>query len=269
MLGEDNVRNITFEEKDKRIILGLDVSTKCIGVSIIIDEGKEKPTIVQITHITPKVPKGVKGIEELFLKKRIFENEFLSTITNVGITDVIIEEPLLTSNNAYVVATLLRFNGMISDSIYEKLGVVPRFISSYDARMFAFPQLCAIRKYNRKGEEYPQTRIRKDLTDGNVVLFGNYPYDIDKKVIVMDMVNEMYDGMIEWKINKKGKLMKENYDACDSLVCALAYVNINHHGIEKPTIPMFHISNVDNGYHIEYQLKIWKTTFNKILDLTC
>ena len=31
-------------------------------------------------------------------------------------------------------------------------------------------------------------------------------------------------------------LEKENYDASDSLICALAFINVNRYGIEKPTI---------------------------------
>ena len=29
------------------------------------------------------------------------------------------------------------------------------------------------------------------------------------------------------------RLKKENYDACDSLVCVLAYININRYGIDE------------------------------------
>jgi hypothetical protein len=47
-----------------------------------------------------------------------------------NITTVVIEEPLLQSNNVNTVATLLRFNGMISKSVFDTLGVVPDFISS-------------------------------------------------------------------------------------------------------------------------------------------
>jgi hypothetical protein len=47
---------------------------------------------------------------------------------SVNITTVVIEEPLLQSNNVNTVATLLRFNGMISKSVFDTLGVVPDFI---------------------------------------------------------------------------------------------------------------------------------------------
>ena len=35
-----------MEEKKKRIIMGLDVSTACIGVSIIVDDGTDYGTLM-------------------------------------------------------------------------------------------------------------------------------------------------------------------------------------------------------------------------------
>lgn len=262
--------NIRIEDKiDKvhRVILGLDVSTSCVGASIVIDDGVSKPKIVKITHIAPKIDKSIKGIESLFIKKQIFEDEFLSTLTDLGITDVIIEEPLLSSNNISTVGTLVRFNGMVSDSIYRILGIVPRFISSYDSRMFSFPELCSLRKYNKKGKEYALDHIKKDIKANNLVLFGSYPYDIDKKNIMMNLVNDMYPD-IEWVYNKNGELKKENYDACDSLICVLAYINVNRFGIEKPIIMGSNVTVTDEGYNIEYNMKIWENVYSKTLFLT-
>ena len=245
------------EIKTPRIIMGLDVSTVCIGVSIVADFGEGKPEILKITHVSPKVSSKIKGIEALLLRKNIFENEFLTTLTDMGITDVVIEEPLLSSNNSYTVGTLLRFNGMICDSIYRVLGVVPQFISSYDARTYSFPNLLALRKFNKKGEELPVSQIKKAIKDNHVVLFGSYPYDVDKKVVMMNMVNEMYPN-IEWILNTKGEIKKENYDACDALVCVLAYININRYGVDKPIITQSIINNnFDNETNIEYTMKMW------------
>lgn len=252
-----------------RIILGLDVSTACIGVCVIRDDGSDKPTILSLTHKTPKVSKNIKGIEALFIRKRIFEEECLIEIKEkFDITDVVIEEPLLSSNNVNTVATLLRFNGMISDSIYSVFGIVPNFISSYDARMLSFPKLVALRKYNKKGVEYPIKHIENAVKKNNIVLFGSYPFDIDKKTVMMNMVNELYhDNEIAWTYNDKGELRKENYDACDSLICALAYVNINHNGIDKPSIVEYAITENDNNTVVQYKTKIWDKIFEKKLIL--
>ena len=70
---ENNIRYEELENKVHRVILGLDISTTCIGVAIIIDDGESTPNIVKLTHVTPKIPKGKTGIEALFLKKKVFE----------------------------------------------------------------------------------------------------------------------------------------------------------------------------------------------------
>lgn len=252
-----------------RIILGLDISTACIGVCIVKDNGVDKPEILYLSHKTPKVSRKIKGIEALFLRKKIFEEEFINEIsTKYEITDVVIEEPLLSSNNVNTVATLLRFNGMISEAIYRIIGVVPNFISSYDARMYSFPELVAVRKYNKKGEEYSLKHVNDALKKDNIVLFGAYPFDVDKKTVMMNMVNEMYgEEGISWVLNKDGELKKENYDACDALICALAYINVNHHGVEKPTIDNFNKEETDEEIIITYSTKIWDRIYKKTLRL--
>ena len=253
-----------------RIILGLDISTACIGVCVVKDNGSDKPEILYLGHKTPKISRKIKGIEALFLRKQIFEDEFIKEIaTSYTITDVVIEEPLLSSNNVNTVATLLRFNGMISEAIYRIIGVVPNFISSYDARMFSFQELVSLRKYNKKGEEYPLKHVNDAIKKDNIVLFGAYPFDIDKKTVMMNMVNEMYkDSPIEWVLDKEGQLKKENYDACDSLICALAYVNINHHGVDKPIIENVVKEEMNNEVKISYTTKIWDRKYEKNIILS-
>lgn len=258
-----------FESVYPRYVLGLDVSTACIGVCVLKDNGDDKPDIMYLSHKTPKIPRKIKGIEALFLRKQIFEDEFVKEVSSAfPITDVVIEEPLISSNNANTVATLLRFNGMIAECVYRILGIVPSFISSYDARTYSFPQLVSLRKYNKKGEEYPLKHVKTALKDGKIVLFGAYPFDIDKKMVMMNMVNEMYgQDNISWVYNDKGELKKENYDACDSLICALAYININHHGLEEPVISSYSIEQNDTGINIKYITRIWDREYNKVLML--
>lgn len=266
----ENIHKVEYP----RVILGLDISTHCIGISIIEDRGDdETPTIVAITHKQPRIPKKIKGIEALCLRKFSFNEGFLKNIgeyTDKKITDVVIEEPLLSSNNIDTVATLLRFNGMIADAVYNTLGIVPSFISSYDARAFSFPQLITLRKYNKKNEEHQINYFKKAIGEDNLVLFGSYPFDIDKKSVMMNMVNELYtgDNAVPWDYNKDGELKKENYDACDALVCALAFVNVNRYGIEKPTIVKHNIIENENDYTINYQTNIWNKTFDKKIIIT-
>ena len=266
-MAKKKKEEIVNEIKYPRIIMGLDVSTVCIGVSIIADFGNGTPEIIKITHVSPKVPSKIKGIEALLLRNSIFENEFLTTLKDIGITDVVIEEPLLSSNNSYTVGTLLRFNGMICDSIYRVLGIVPNFISSYDARTFSFPDLLSLRKFNKKGDELSLSQIKKSLKESHVVLFGSYPYDVDKKNVMMNKVNEIYPN-IDWILNKNGEIKKENYDACDSLVCALAYVIINRYGVEKPLITQSIVQQNDGKpTEITYTMEMWGKKYDRFITL--
>lgn len=255
--------------EQNRVILGLDVSTKCIGISIIEDTGEGIPKIIAITHKSPKVPKDIDDFEGLCVKKKIFQEEFLENISEYTgdkkITDVVIEEALLTSKNAYTVATLLRFNGMIGDAVYDALNVVPKFISSYDARLYSFPELSAIRKYKKNGDEYPLKHILDAIKKDNIVLFGSYPFDVDKKTVMLNMVNGIYkdENAIPWELNKKGELKKENYDACDSLVCSLAHSNIMRYGLDKPTIIDSQLEENENEIIITYTIEVWSNKIKK------
>jgi len=197
-------------------ILGLDVSTKTIGVSIFEDLG-DQGKLQLLTHITPKVKPLPKDKIELLIKKAdMFQYEFLEKYSDIGISRVIIEEPLVRSNNVNTVATLLRFNGLICRSVYEVLNIVPEFISSYDSRKYGFPELMEIRKKNKKGELYSE----RELSKKEPVLFGGYSYDVDKKTVIWEKVNDR-EPQIVWFYDKNQKLRKENYDMSDAYACVL------------------------------------------------
>ena len=213
-----------MDKNGNEIWLGLDVSTNCIGMCLFINDGTEDGQLVKLTQIVPKVNSKIKGIHSLFEKKKIFKNVMLEEWADVKIDRVIIEEPLLRSNNINTVSTLLRFNGMISDCVYEIFNVVPDFISSYDARLYSFPELLALRKVAKDGTSYDRKKIIKAIKDNNLVLFGSYQFDIDKKVVMMDKVNSKYPN-IDWKLDKNEEIKKENFDACDSLVAVLGFKN--------------------------------------------
>jgi len=196
-------------------ILGLDVSTKTIGMALFEENGK----LLELTHITPKIkPLPDNKMEELFKKVDAFER-LLTRYIELDIERVVIEEPLLNSNNVYTVATLLRFNGMISKIVSEVLGVTPEFISSYDSRAFAFPELMAIRTHDKKGEAYKE----KDLKTKKPVLFGAHSWDVDKKQVIWDKVADR-EPQIVWEYNKHNVLKKENFDMTDAYTAVLGYM---------------------------------------------
>ena len=274
------INESSSNKKYPKLILGLDISTACIGIAIIYDDGETLPQIELISHVSPKISKDIKGIEALILRKEIFEENFLKKMDEVlsgiecplkEITDVVIESPMVYASggsNAETVAQLLQFNGILSDAVYRVLHIVPSYISSYDARMRSFPSLLSIRKYNKKGIVYPLSHIKKDIRDNHLILFGSYPFDCDKKLIMMNCVSELYPD-IPWIYNKKGELKKENYDSCDALVCALAFSNNQRYGIDMdPKITSSTIEETDEKTTIRYTVSIWgKLFYDKKLEI--
>ena len=191
-------------KKDSPKVLGLDVSTKTIGWSLFdIESGN----LLELTHISPvPKPKVENKIEELLLKAQIFREKLLS-YKELGIQYVVIEEPLLNSNNVYTVSTLMRFNTLICKEVYDVLGVVPEFISTYNSRKFAFPHLV------------------QENDKGKFVLFGGMPKDIDKKVVIWELVAKK-EPQIVWGYTKNNTLKKENFDQTDAYCAALGFMKM-------------------------------------------
>ena len=188
--------------KNSPKVLGLDISTKTIGWSLFDIQSQQ---LLELTHFSPIIkPKPEDKIEELILKCKGFE-EKLENYVNLGITKVIIEEPLLNSNNIWTVGVLLRYNSMITKSIYDILGIVPNFISTYNSRKYAWPELV---QQNDKGKH---------------VLFGGLPKDIDKKEIIWKGVSNK-EPQINWLYTKNNTLKKECFDMSDSYTCVLGYM---------------------------------------------
>ena len=188
--------------KNSPKVLGLDISTKTIGWALF---DLHSQNLLELTHVSPVIkPKYEDKIEELMYKVDAFE-EKLKNYQDLGITKVIIEEPLLNSNNVWTVGTLLRYNSMISRSIYKVLGIVPKYISTYNSRKYAWPDLV---QENDKGKR---------------VLFGGLPKDIDKKEIIWNKVSDK-EPQIVWLYTRNNTLKKECFDQADAYTCVLGYM---------------------------------------------
>jgi RNase H-fold protein (predicted Holliday junction resolvase) len=189
--------------KESPKVLGLDVSTRTIGWALFDIQTKE---LLELTHVSPvPKPKEDNKIKELILKSEIFKTKLIQ-YKDLGITKVIIEEPLLNSNNVYTIQTLLRFNTLVTKQIYDVLGIVPDYISTYNSRKFAFPELVQKNDKNK------------------MVLFGGQPKDCDKKQIIWDLVAKK-EPQIQWQYTKNNTLKKENFDQTDAYTCVLGYMN--------------------------------------------
>jgi RNase H-fold protein (predicted Holliday junction resolvase) len=185
-------------------VLALDVSTKTIGIALFDITTKE---LLELTHVSPvPKPKRENKMEELLIKAEMVRSK-IENYRNLNVTEVVIEEPLLGSNNIYTIQTLLRFNTLVFKDIYDVLGIVPEFISTYNARKFAFPHLV---QPNDKGKH---------------VLFGGFPRDIDKKVIIWELVAKR-EPQITWNYTKNNTLKKENFDSSDAYAAGLGYMRM-------------------------------------------
>jgi hypothetical protein len=190
--------------KNSPKVLGLDISTKTIGWALFDIKTQD---LLELTHVSPR-PKNKDTDEnkmlELILKSEVFKTK-LEDYKKLGIVSVIIEEPLLNSNNVYTIQTLLRFNTLICKTIYDVLGIVPEFISTYNSRKFAFPEL--VQENDKK----------------KYVLFGGLPKDIDKKMIIWELVAKK-EPQIQWQYTRNNTLKKENFDQTDAYACVLGYM---------------------------------------------
>ena len=184
-------------------VLGLDISTKTIGWALFDIQSKD---LLELTHFSPKIKvKTDSKVEEMMIKVDQFKTK-LQDYQNFGITKVIIEEPLISSNNIRTVATLIRYNSFITRVIYDVLGILPEFISTYDSRKFAFPSLFT---ENKKGKK---------------VLFGAYTKGCDKKHIIWQKVSDK-ESHLTCVYTRNNTLKKENYDMCDAYTCVLGQMN--------------------------------------------
>jgi hypothetical protein len=138
--------------------------------------------------------------------------------------------------------------------------VVPDYISSYDARLFAFPHLYTLRKYNKKGTKLDYKELLKNIKQGKLYMFGEYPLDIDKKQIVLDNISEQFP-QIEWTLNKKGNFDKTNFDGADSLCCILGYLNKEKYLSEKPVLDHVHIDEKTKTISYKTRLPSVKIAF--------
>jgi len=191
--------------KNSPKVLGLDISTKTIGWALFDIQTQE---LLELTHISPrpKMPKDEDKLLELLLKSEVFA-EKLREYKDFGIVRVVIEEPLLNSNNVYTIQTLLRFNSFVFKEIYNILGIVPEFISTYNSRKFAFPEL--VKENDKK----------------KFVLFGGLPKDADKKMIIWDLVAKK-EPQIKWLYTRNNTLKKENFDQTDAYSCVLGFMRM-------------------------------------------
>lgn len=170
---------------DNSYLVGLDISTSCIGYTILDLDGK----LIEASCV--KFKDKITIFEKLEEFKKVTEY-----LKKLPIKYIAIEEPLKKFmgkfSSATTIALLNFFNGMISSYLYITFGMEPIYFNVNNARSLAFPGL----KVEREG--------------------NSMKHAIWEKVMQLE-------PLISWKYGPKSrKLLDENYDISDSYVIALA-----------------------------------------------
>lgn len=183
------------------MIVGFDISTTCIGISIFNEDG----SLEHIEHILLKTDKNVLPENRYIPKSQMFQTYLQNLKNKYTITKVLVEEPLPSSNNSNTVNTLLKFNGICSWLLHQELNLVPIFLSIREIRKKVTPEF--LRTEYKKG-------VEKEI--------HFIPKDINKKEYIFNKVRKKYPNL-EWFYNRNNKLKKENFDMTDAVAICWAY----------------------------------------------
>jgi len=173
---------VEWDKMGSNMILGLDLSSTCIGWCILSDNGS-----VEHIHYL-----DLKKLDDLYAKADYFSAFLRETKEKYAIDKVFIEEPVqvYSTSTAKIISLLQRWNGMASLCIYNTMGIQPFLISSHAARKAV-------------GIKVPRGVKTKQ-----------YVYDCLK------VLNVIPENVFEYK--KTGTPKESNFDICDAYVVAKA-----------------------------------------------
>lgn len=176
--------------KNKIMILALDISTSCIGYALFNETGSE---LMELSYVK------FRNKISLFEKRIEFKKQ-IKFLENSDIKHIVIEEPLKKFkgkfSSADTIALLNFFNGMISGTVHEMFGVEPIHYNVNTARKTAFPEF----------------KPKKDSASNKHEIW----------TLVRDR-----EPHIVWKYGpKSAKLVDENFDMCDAATIGYCHINI-------------------------------------------
>lgn len=169
------------------MILGLDISTTCIGYSLFSENGDLLK--IGCVKMHPK---------QTLFEKLIYFEETLGEITKMPISHIAIEEPLKKFagkfSSAQTIALLNFFNGMISGLCYKIWGKEPVYYNVNTARKIAYPNV----NFGRKSSE-AKTQVWEEVAK--------------------------LEPHLNWRYGPKSrKLMDENFDMSDAYTQGLCHL---------------------------------------------
>ena len=196
------------------ITLSFDISTTCTGYSLFNAEGQ----ILDAGRLKFKTPKTWPKGNEYLYKAQVF-TDFITQYKGMGITRVLVEQPLARATDVNTVNTLLRFNGICCYLCYEHLDVMPEFKTVNDIRRVLCPEMINYTKSNPLGA------------------IGFIKAKIDPKEYIFQKVMKWYPHL-DWTLNRNGAFSVENRDMSDAIAVNLSFL------IEEKIID---INTLNNG----------------------
>lgn len=177
------------------MILGLDISTSIIGVTIL--DGKSGIS-KKISHIS--FNKKMSLWDKVFY----FKKQIIKFVDNKEeIKFIVIEEPLSRftkgRSSSHTISLLLKFNGILSFILYQEFGVEPEYFTPSQAR-----KLCGV--VLRKKNQCRKLKIKWE----------------PEKIQTFNQIKKRFFNDYPWQYKRTGKIKDFHYDEVDSFVIALA-----------------------------------------------
>jgi len=177
-------------------LLGLDVSTSCVGVTLL---SRNTGAIVLLDHI------GFKGSKTLYEKGTVVEGYLVNLkLKYPEIESVYIEDAAKKfasgRSSATVISTLMRFNGICSYIAYTRLQLLPEYVAPSAAR-----KLCGLKMQQTKkcGRSHKQqtfdTMMATDLSHVTWPL----------KMRSTNIVDYAYDTVDAYVVAKAGLIIEQ------------------------------------------------------------
>jgi hypothetical protein len=206
-------------KQSARFIMGLDVSTSTIGISIFSENGE----LYKLTHISPicKNKYALKQ-DELLHKSYLFQSFLVdSEFTALPITKIIIEEPLIgAKGTAHVAAQLNQFAGMVFSCLRESFPDSEIFyLSVNEARQNALPELV------EKGSLCWAKKMPSNICGRKIKDY--------RKMAVWGQITQRFPEVI-WNLNTRLFIDKKNFDKADSMIVAIGWMRKNNYWDIKP-----------------------------------
>lgn len=188
------------------MVIGLDISTSCIGICYMTDSGK----LIKLEHLVLNTKEEDEQFR-LIKKSLMFKDKLREEFEDMGkiasnIHHVFVESPQKGSQNPTTQSKLYTMNTLCCYHIEDLLSFRPKMITVREARQIFLPEFYHINKRGQKVWSYD--KLKK--ADRNFEI----------KEYVRKKVDEN-ERSIEWIYKKKDQsIHKYSYDQSDAYVVA-------------------------------------------------